>query len=53
MTEKGIPKRKREEKPDEELTDEEVLKKLFPKQAQKVIRPSEPKPKGNDSPASK
>lgn len=26
MTEKGIPKRKRKEKPDEELTDEEVLK---------------------------
>lgn len=43
MTKNGINKGKRKEKLDEELTDEEVLKKLFPKEARKIIRPAEPR----------
>jgi hypothetical protein len=48
MTEKGMNKRKRKEKPEKESTDSEVVKRL-PKEARKIIqaRGKPPKQIGN------
>lgn len=47
VTESGKGKPVKKEKPDEELTDKEVLKKLFPKEAVKLLQAQTgDKPKG-------
>lgn len=46
MTKKGIPKpekeEKKEEKPITELTDDEMLRKLFPKPVRRLVKGKDP-----------
>jgi hypothetical protein len=42
MTEKGIEKPEKEEKPAPELTDDELLKRLFPKPVRRLVKGKDP-----------